>query len=291
MPQMSSGENEPPASGSRKQSVQHRESRSEIDAKAGQGWIFERIRRVPRSRWLILAACVLTVASLFWYQRLQSWDTHQASQAGNSAFLSGNWWSEPVVYNHDAALPEISGRIYGVAIENRDGKERIWVVGTKGFLAYSADGGQCWTPFTYQADQGLFREVAPNPCASLQSAGLQLPDLIPTVHAAEPQSSAPRQQSPAQQSYPNSPVEQRGPSNMIAASRQARAPLSIQPTSLDFGQVSLAQGKEAQTYTKNVTVYNNVGREFQVFAKGLSGDRDNEFSFNLGICEKVVDVK
>jgi hypothetical protein len=238
-----------------------------------------------------LAAGVLAVASLFWYQRLQSWDTHQATQAGNSAFLTGNWWSEPVVYNHDAALPEISGRLYGVAIENRDGKERIWVVGTKGFLAYSADGGQCWTPFAYQADQGLFREITPNPCANPQSVELRFPDLIPTVHAAEPQSSAPRQQSPAQQSYPNSPVEQRSYPNMNAASQQARAPFSIQPSSLDFGQVSLAQGKEEQTYTRNVTVYNNVGREFQVFAKGLSGDPQNEFSFNLGICEKVVDVK
>src|SRR6202795_4302789 len=222
--------------------------------------MLERLRRVPRSRWLLLAVIFLVSASLFWYRRLQTWDTRQAAQVGHSPFLSVRWWSDPVVYNPNAALPEISGRLFGVAVQKLQSGERIWVVGANGFLVYSDDNGFCWTGFDYHPDPGAFREVMPNPCPNIHpstppsqptaltpKALLDWPQLVPTVYAEEapPKKPAAQQQSqnPAQQSPLQSPVQQ-GP----AQQGQSNAPMQQQQQPLNQqGQQSLAQLTQAKS--------------------------------------------
>ncbi len=88
--------------------------------------------------WLALSAGLLLLASLAWYLRLRSWDTRELAGTGH-AFLSPGWWDEPVVRGADAALPEISGKIFGVALQNVGAGHRLWIVGPVGFLAYSDD--------------------------------------------------------------------------------------------------------------------------------------------------------
>jgi KAP family P-loop domain len=256
-----------------------------------QGWILARLRRVRRSTWLALAVIVLLFASICWYLRLQSWDTHQAVQARRGAFLSEQWWSEPVVYNADAALPEISGRLYGVGVQRVGTGERIWVVGAKGFLAYSSDRGQCWTPFTYQAAIGAFREETPNPCQEKQSAQIQWPDLVLHVHAAEPQSSSPRQQSPAQ-SNPNNSSAQRNYRNtkMNAASQRPQSIISVDPPTIDFGPIT-ASGNTPGPPDGTVTVSNNGEAPLKIIPQKSAGDETGEFHVDIATCEKEIPPK
>src|SRR3954468_3687231 len=114
------------------------------------------VRRVPRWWWLGSAIAVLLTASVCWYIRLQSWEVRHIPSGVDAAFLSLQWWSEPVVSGAESALPEISGRLYGVAVQNKvtGRRGRVWVVGTGGFLAYSDDEGQCWTPYEYNSGAG-----------------------------------------------------------------------------------------------------------------------------------------
>ena len=211
--------------------------------------MLERLLRIPRSRWLGLALIVLVTASIFWYWRLQTWDPRQAAQIGHSPALRLEWWIEPVVYNPDAALPELSGRLFGVAVQKVQEGDRIWVVGAKGFLAYSDDGAQCWTRFDYHPDQGVFRAKTQNPCAKSQAsqhpagtptAFLHWPLMVPTVYAGEapfrssprPQSQSSAHQSSAQQgpAQKRSPVEQTSDQQGVPAQQNPNSQQVQQPT-------------------------------------------------------------
>jgi hypothetical protein len=252
-----------------------------------QGRIFERLRRVPRSTWLALAVIVLLTASVLWYWRLQSWDTSQVAQTRGGTFLSEQWWSEPVVYNADAALPEISGRLYGLAVEGSPKRPRIWVVGAKGFLTYSDNDGQCWTPFTYQSGQGVFREVTPNPCKKTESALLQWPDLVGPVYAAEPQQSAsPRQQSPAQQSPISAPVQQG--SAVPNTAQQPKSGIWVNPKDVEFGAVTVTPMPAIdleKTYSRQIVVHNQVDKALRIRASGFSA---GEFQLDTSKCDQSI---
>jgi hypothetical protein len=287
--------------------------------------MLERLRRVPRSRWLLLAVIVLVSASLLWYRRLQTWDTRQAAQIGHSPFLSASWWSDPVVYNPDAALPEISGRVFGVAVQKLQTGERIWVVGANGFLAYSDDNGFCWTRFDYHPDPGVFREVTPNPCPNIlpntptsqppsliPKALLHWPQLLPTVYAeeappkkpaAQQQSQNPAQQSaiqspaqqgPAQQGQRDAPVqEQQQPLNQqvqqsFAQQPKAKSPIWVSPRDIEFGAVTLRQ---AAIPTKFLTISNLVDRLIRVRVGELTADVNDEFQVDSSKCDQAIGPK
>ena len=214
--------------------------------------------------------------------RLQSWDTRHVPQTGGAAFMSARWWSDPVVQGADSALPEISGRLYGVAVQHdaKTDRDRVWVVGSGGFMAYSEDDGACWTPYRYDSTAGAFREAKVNPCAATaQSSLVMWPEMVPKVFAASPMQS--KEMPQEQKSYPN----------MNASAQQSPRGVSVSPADLDFGQVTARPGGTPPVYTKGITVFSDVGMAVQVFAKGFSGDSAGEFKFDASTCEKGVEPK
>jgi hypothetical protein len=154
------------------------------------------LRRMPRFVWLTSSAVVLLAGSIVWHDRRPRWDLKLSYEAsGPVRFVSKEWWTRPPVRNASSALPEISGRVYGVAVQpaGNGHQSRVWIVGTRGLLAYSEDDGECWTRFEYDKASGEFRKAALYPCSSTRRAGLV--------------QSAPQ----AQQQTPQSPVLQKSP--------------------------------------------------------------------------------
>jgi len=177
------------------------------------------LRRIPRLVLLVLSAITLIANPLAWVYQNPTWNADRdAAARGNTSFSSWDWWVRPKVRNADAALPEISGRIYGISIERREGgRERIWIVGAGGLLAHSDDEGRCWTRLAYDATRGEFREPTNNPCGEKQAA-ITWPQFVPTVFAAEQeQSSAPSKQPIPQQ---QGTAEQRPSSTRPQSSRE-----------------------------------------------------------------------
>lgn len=107
-------------------------SRKQTDLTAGIG-IVALIRRLPRAVWLACSLSLLLTGSLGWYLRQRDW--RYTPLDISPQFFSAQWWNEALVRNAGAALPEISGRLYAVAVENqKPGTVRIWVAGPQGFL-------------------------------------------------------------------------------------------------------------------------------------------------------------
>jgi len=203
--------------------------------------------------------------------------TRQVAQIGHSAFPSPRWWSDPIVLNPDTALPEISGRLFGLAVQKSTAGDRVWVVGAKGFLAYSDDNGLCWTRFDYHPERGVFREGTTSPCPKTRlgeqatatpasesptaspKATLHWPQLVPTVFAQssakkptpQPQSQNLAQQSPTQSAeqaptqrgQTNPTTQQQKPLNQqvqqsTVQQSESKSPIWVSPKEVEFSTVT-----------------------------------------------------
>jgi len=186
--------------------------------------------------WLALSAGLLLLASLAWYLRLRSWDTRELAGTGH-AFLSPGWWDEPVVRGADAALPEISGKIFGVALQNIGSGHRLWIVGRAGFLAYSDDDGHCWTKYEYDRNAGEFLDSKLSSCQSERTTSrLRWPELFPTALASEV---PPKQANPPPNVRQNN--EQNSAPSLNEASPSKSQPSNTQPP---YAQEAPADSKQ-----------------------------------------------
>lgn len=152
--------------------------------------VFAQIRRVPRYWWIVLSAAFLLTGTTVWIRSLGSIDAALWHPAVDSA--KPNWWTEVPVRRTDATLPEISGRIFGVAIQKAGAghSDRVWIVGSGGLLALTQTEGRCWTFYAYDKTNGEFHPPAPDPCKGRQledsSASIRMfrPSITRTVYAA-----------------------------------------------------------------------------------------------------------
>jgi len=225
--------------------------------------LLSRLRGLPRFAWLSLSVAVFLTGSLGWYLRQRNWQ--YAPPAVVPETLSWEWWNQPLVRHPDAGLPEITGRLYGVAVQPRNNeRDRIWVVGPGGFLAYSDDNGYCWVSYEYDGAIGAFREPETNACTPPLISRGQWLDLVPTVMAAappqassapskravppprdvQPRSSNPKMDSAPQQSIPS----QSAPATTsLSNAPQAKAGgVVISPTMIDFGELKLSEPSPKQ---------------------------------------------
>jgi len=254
--------------------------------------ILASLRGLPRVVWLILSALTLAAGSLCWFWLRPHWDISYRTST-SATFFSREWWSQPRVRSGESALPEISGQAYGVGVQPRGSKGRLWVVGARGLLAYSDDDGQCWTGSSYDNKLGEFRPPKVSPCSG-PDAALHWPDLVPTAFAAGPQSPSttkpaqsrpqPQQQQPQQQNAPPEQQQQKPPRPRpeINAPNNAAVPagtIVVSRTIISFGTVYLP------TRALNVpphpdqefTVTNKTSQAVDLAGSGFLGDKDAEF--------------
>jgi KAP-like P-loop domain-containing protein len=279
-----------------------------VDSPAGPARVPNGLRRIPRTVWLTLSAIALVSGLLAWHFQARNPRSH--SGAGTRpTFLSLDWWTQPRVQNGDAALPDISGRIYGISIESGrvDNRDRMWIVGAGGLLAYSDDEGNCWTRFEYHADAGEFREPATKPCGGDDGrADVSWPQLLPTVFAAElAQSTTPSGKLPVQQQAPpqqqkrstlqqqqqapqqntsQQQQQQQDGGKATVSSTEGQAP--VFPTTINFGDVYLT-GEASSNLKKRTFTLRNFGPvPARVFLSGFTGDGNNEFHLEVLGCDQ-----
>ena len=87
-----------------------------------------------------MSATVLCVASVGWIARIGSVDGAAFRQT-QMLHLYPSWWTEVPIRKADATLPDISGRLYGVAIQDSNNPTRrlVWVAGAGGLIGYTPD--------------------------------------------------------------------------------------------------------------------------------------------------------
>lgn len=189
---------------------------------------------MQRFYWLSASAAVLVLATALWIARVASIDAEFPPGSSGT-----NWWTKAPVWGVDASLPEISGKLFGVAVQRfqaMGGPERVWIFGSGGLLGYSDSQDRCWNFYDYDNKQGLFRPRAKDPCtnASLahlrESVGIGWPELLPSVLAASAQSSstsAEQKPSPAQTNVPT--ANQNGPANVRQKNSDAAGTTGSKP--------------------------------------------------------------
>lgn len=248
------------------------------------------LRRVPRATWLSLSAIVLVAGSVVWHWRQPHWDISY-HQTRHAEVFSKEWWNKPWVRGADSALPDVSGEIYGIALQKRNKDVRVWIVGAGGLLANSEDNGQCWTRFEYDRVLGSFHEPKTNPCmAKSDITLLSWPHLVPTVLAAEPlQSKLPREQ---QQQQPSAGREQQQKQPEFNSPNQAavsRETVTIFPTNIHFGDVKIPiEASPAPLTPQEFTVRNQTSGSVNVSVSGFIGDESGEFNLKQGCTSGLV---
>lgn len=246
--------------------------------------ILRLIHGMPRVVWLTTSAVILITGSAAWHFHQPQWSVgegHEPRQA--TRLLSLDWWTRPSVRDAGSALPEISARLYGVAIEtaSQGHRSRVWVVGTGGFLAYSDDDGRCWAQFEYKVERAEFLKLKKqNTCESAsQTAQFRWLELAPTVFAAPlSQSRSPeQQQSPARQGQPRDGARTTGSPSESTGVQQK---VTVFPTAISFGDVQLPPPQSATSAldSREFTVTNPAKYPIKVFISGFNGDTYGEFS-------------
>jgi hypothetical protein len=247
------------------------------------GGVRQLLRRVSRVVWLTSSAAVLVTGSLVWHFNRRQWETHH-HQLGHIKSMNEPWLSRPWVYRPESALPDISGRLYGVAVqhEGQTGRSKLWVAGARGFLAYSDNDGQCWTRYEYVSDRGEFREPKTSPCLNArQNAQFRWPDLMPSVLAASSEQSTPakKEQTAAKAR------SQQSNSNSAAQFSQSAPGVEVFPTSIDFGDITLPDPKSsAASPYRTLTVTNRASEPARVVFGGFRGDGGGEFQLKAFDC-------
>lgn len=234
------------------------------------------LRYVPRGVWLSLSFLVLVLSSALLYTQLDSrrgplWQVP-------FSLRSSTWWTTPFVFRADRQLPDFKGAIHGVAVDG----DRVWVVGERGFLAYSEDNGRCWTRLEYVSDTsdanaaGGFREPASKCSGSNTVSTGSIFPIATTVYAAElPPAQAPVSQSKLPNGNSNPPPQNtanQGPKG--SGPIQSRITLQPSLARLDFGDVVVG----TTSMGRSVTIqYSTSG----IFAQILEKDRPSR-TFSLG---------
>src|SRR5437667_6453745 len=107
------------------------------------------------------------------------------------ALFSTSWWRYPLEWNAPSRLPKIDCGLNAMidcslnAIYAEPGSGYVWAVGNKGMVIVSTDGGLSWNKRGIAQDQITRAAPSPTPTPKPAEASfLDLPDLIPTAHAA-----------------------------------------------------------------------------------------------------------
>ena len=218
----------------------------------GGGRLAERIpflRKVSRGTWLSLSFASMLLASFGAYTQVQV--AYGPLWSPPFSVWSSVWWTTPMVFGGNRQLPVFQGALNGIAIED----EKVWVVGDGGFVAYTPDGGRCWTRLDYVSstsdpDFGGLKEPAAGQCPSPANRTARLPFLDTPVYAAEepkPRSKEPGKEpekglGPDQAKYVQQPVYQSYPTPLWTPPQTAPNLLGIQFTGDGTGRVVASNG-------------------------------------------------
>src|ERR1700674_52606 len=205
------------------------------------------VQRLSVIQWLALAAAAMLVSTaLLFLQR--PWTHLNSFAPGTRSLLL-----ESIEWNSVRGLPNIIGKINAVAMQ--PGGSRVWIAGDAGLLAFSDDGGGCWTKLGYDAPTYTFSVVEPQCDKRLQGSGFGVS--LHVQAATFTQQSLPNRQGdpPAQQTQAPLPKEASNPTAAApgGTGKLAEVP-SLRGMSLGDAETKLVSnglrlGKISQTYS------------------------------------------